>query len=67
MCDRASAMNAHKQCALKEWWAGLHLAERESEFTAAARQAGLLNKLHPKLELAESVAVPNPSSDPSEV
>ena len=53
--------------ALKEWWAGLHSAERESEFTATGRQAGLPNKLHPKFELAESMAVPNPSSDPSEV
>ncbi len=45
--------------ALKEWWTGLHSAERESEFTAAGRQAGLPNKLHPKFELAKSMAVPN--------
>ncbi len=24
----------------KDWWAGLHSAERESEFTAAGRRAG---------------------------
>jgi hypothetical protein len=52
---------------LKEWWAGLHSAERESEYTAADRRAGLSNELHPKFELAESMAVPNLSSDPSEV
>jgi hypothetical protein len=38
---------------------GLQLSTRESEFTAAGRQAGLPNKLHPKFELAKSMAVPN--------
>jgi hypothetical protein len=52
---------------LKEWWAGLQLAERASELTAAGRRAGLPNELHPKFELAEPMAVPNPSSNPSEV
>jgi hypothetical protein len=50
---------------LKEWWTGLQLAERASEFTAAGRRAGLPNELHPKFELAKPVAVPNPSSNPS--
>jgi hypothetical protein len=45
----------------------MHSAERESEVTAAGRRAGLPNELHPKLELAKSMAVPNLSSDPSEV
>jgi hypothetical protein len=62
MIERASALNAQG----KEWWAGLHSAERESEFTAPGRRAGLPNELHPKFELAESM-VPNLSSDPSEV
>ena len=53
--------------ALKEWWAGLHLAERESGFTAVGRRAGLPNELHPNFELAEPMAVPNLSSNPSEV
>jgi hypothetical protein len=53
--------------ALEEWWAGLRLAERESEFTAAGRRMGSPNKLHPKFELAESMAVPNLSSNPSDV
>jgi hypothetical protein len=52
---------------LKEWWAGLQLAERASELTAAGRRAGLPNELHPKFESVEPMAVPNPSSDPSEV
>jgi hypothetical protein len=33
-----------------------------SEFTDAGRRAGLPNELHPKGELAEPMAVPNPSS-----
>jgi hypothetical protein len=53
--------------ALEEWWGGLHSAERESELAAAGRQAGLPNELHQKFELAKSMAVPNLSSDPSEV
>jgi hypothetical protein len=52
---------------LKEWWAALHSAERDSEFTAAERRAGLPNELHPEFEFAKSMAVPNLSSDPSEV
>jgi hypothetical protein len=52
---------------LKEWWAGLHSAERASEFTAAGRRAGLFNELHPKFILAESMAVRNKSSGPSEL
>ncbi len=52
---------------LKEWWAGLPLAERTSEFTAAGRRAGLPDERHPKLKLAEPTAVPNPSSFPTEV
>jgi hypothetical protein len=52
--ERASAMNVHTAVVgLKEWWAGLHPAERESEFTAAGRRAGLPNEFHPKFELAE--------------
>jgi hypothetical protein len=46
---------------------GGSLAERESEFTAVDRRSGLSNELHPKFEWAESMAVPNLSSDPSEV
>jgi hypothetical protein len=53
--------------ALKEWWGGLHSAERESEFAAAGRQAGLPNELHPNFELAESTAVPKVPKNPSEV
>jgi hypothetical protein len=48
-------------------WAALHSAERANEFTAAGRRAGLANELHPKYKLAKSMAVPNLSSDPSEV
>ncbi len=46
---------------LKEWWAGLHSVERESEFRAAGRRAGLPNELYPEFESAESMAVPNSS------
>ncbi len=59
-CERACVCHERTHAVgLKEWWAGLHLAERASEFTAAARQAGLPNELHPKFELANSMAVPN--------
>jgi hypothetical protein len=40
---------------------------REIDFTAASRRAGLPNELHPEFELAKSMAVPNPSSNSSEV
>jgi hypothetical protein len=43
---------------LKEWWVGLHSAERESDFTAASRRAGLPDELYPKSELAEPIVVP---------
>ncbi len=66
--ERASERHERTQAVgLKELRADLHLAERESEFTAAGRRAGLSNELHPKFDLAESMAVPNLSSDPSEV
>jgi hypothetical protein len=65
MSERASAART-QAVGLKDWWAGLQLAERASGFTAAGRRAGLPNELHPKFELAEPMAVPNPSSDPSE-
>ena len=51
---------------LKEW-AVMQLAERASEITAAGRRAGLPNEVHPKIELAKSMAVPHLSSDASEV
>jgi hypothetical protein len=67
-CERAGERPERTQAVgLKEWWAGLQLAERASEFTAAGSRAGLPNELHPKFESAKSTAVPKLSSDPSEV
>jgi hypothetical protein len=43
------------------------LQKNRSKKTAAGRRAGLPNELHPNFELAESMAVPNLSSDPSKV
>ncbi len=66
--ERAGERHERTQAVgLKEWWAGLHSAERDSEFTAAGRRAGLANELHPEFEFAKPMAVPNLSSDPSEV
>jgi hypothetical protein len=66
--ERAGERHERTQAvALKEWWAGLHSAERQSEFTAAGRRAGSPINLHQKFGLAESMAVPNLSSNPSKV
>jgi hypothetical protein len=52
--DRAGECPGRTQAVgLKEWWAGLQLAKRASEFTAAGRRSGFPNELHPKFELAK--------------
>ncbi len=64
--ERAGERHERTQAVGLKEWRLLHSAERDSEFTAAGRRAGP-KELHPKFELAESMAVPNRSSDPSEV
>jgi hypothetical protein len=49
---------------LKEWWKGLQLAERASEFSAADERAWPMSSIR---LISWSMAVPNLSSDPSEV